>query len=474
MLWCVEVKVPEIIITNKIEDIKDSWFYTNRSFNYRDAIKMSTFTAYRSAFRLDKCLKRLHFQSDYSDFKRLNLNNLTQLEELKIHLRISDEEIYDVTLDESLINLPNLKILDIADYDKIQFVESMSLVLTLPKLKALKNDCFDWITLSHPDTITHIEVSDYDEAFGAGNNANSLTNVEYLKIDQNIRWGDEILLENPKLKTLLCNQFDSDYYDDSLELLREFIEQKRTSKRSELQIFFQSVELVDVHKIDECPSPQSILAFQMSNYDYLCDNISYGERDSLDYNELMTLVEGSLPDDFFEKFRNIPSVFVSSGAVNQEHLLKFLQKLKFLKTLCLRNTFLDQNFYDGLYEVGQLTDLIFSKSTLIVSFDFLFKLKLLETMSIYQESPELLDASLALFNELKYFREVEFFYGQQVVEINKSDYELDSNRLYSFRRCKLTHQGSLRQTLFAKERIDFDELSHLVNEHKNGRMAQSQ
>lgn len=35
MFFCDEVQIPEIIISDKIENIKNYWFYSSKQFNYK-------------------------------------------------------------------------------------------------------------------------------------------------------------------------------------------------------------------------------------------------------------------------------------------------------------------------------------------------------------------------------------------------------------------------------------------------------
>lgn len=468
MMLCDAVQVPEIIITNEIENIKGHWFHTNRTFNYREvAIKLSTFTAYRSTFRLEKFLKRLHFQGDHLDYKQLNLNNLTQLEELKLDFIIPDGTD-ELSAEVSDINLPNLRILDIAGIDPTLFDFDLKIVLITPKLEKLKYDFFTSMSLAHPDTIDHLEVRDDDDDV-LSEIGHSLTNVQYLKFDQNIPWNDDILLKFPKLKTLMCNLFDSDDYEAGLYKLGDLVEQKSILNRPEVRIFYQSVELVNGDKINDFESAKSILAFQMNNYNTLCDSISYDDNHLLHYNELMELVKGNLPDDFFHKYRHIPSIFVSEE-VSQEHCLQFLIRLEYLQNLHIRNESLEQSFYDGLCEINQLTELhVENTSSLIISYDFLFKLKLLEEFVTNCDLSELLDLTLALFIHLKNFKKINFFCHDALITIcNNVPY---SN---GYRLTRQVHQGTWRYPLFEIRNIDFVHLSHLVNQLKNDRMVELQ
>lgn len=464
MLLCEAVRVPEVIISNKIENIRGRWFHTDRPFNYKDAITMSTFNAVRSKFQLEKFLKRLHFDGwhsydSYEYYKQLKLNRFTQLEELKINSNIPRS--VNLTLEGNAIRLPNLKILDIVDYDFSRYADDydQKIVLATPQLKALKSDSLKYISLAHPDTITYLELDFYHSAAAI---APSFTNVQYLKIVREVPQSHTILSDYLRLRTFVCNQlWGAVSPTRRLPLIRGIFDQKRIFKRPELRIYYHSVELVDATKIDEFESAKSILRFQMQNYDNdtLCDNICFDTDDAFDYTELMELVNGrSLSNDFFVKFRNIRAVKVS-GVVEQEHLLQFLNRLENLTALQLIDADLDQSFFDALpEECSQLAQLHMRNST-IASYDFLFKLKLLERFSIEHNSSEFFDFSLRLFKELKYFWEFCIVRDDENIRMARGLNE------YYFSRSVDSDITRI------KKPSDFEHLVRLVNEHKNGTLG---
>lgn len=287
MFICDDIKIPDLVVSNKIENIQDYWFFTKKQFNHLDAVDITTFTVSRS-FRLENFLRRLHFKGNYSDYVQLNLNNLTQLEQLKIDIAgygCTDEDDIEIN-----IQLPHLEVLEIEQY--CSGLYEFLFHLTTPNLKMLKCDDFEQICLAHLDTINHLETILYHE------NVQSLKNIQYFKVESNFlqnQYVREILSVFPKLTTLVCNLFDyesDEEYDSMMETLRHIVRQKRTLKRSDLKIYFQSVEINDIEKIDEFESSESNLAFQINNYNSLCDNIAFD--DPVDYNELMRLVKGKL------------------------------------------------------------------------------------------------------------------------------------------------------------------------------------
>lgn len=102
--------------------------------------------------------------------------------------------------------------------------------------------------------------------------------------------------------------------------------------RCDVKIYYQSVEMDDSNKIDEYANlEQSTLAFQIYNYDSLCDNFEYIR---LDYFELMRRVKGELPEHFFKKYVKFLSIEVTNDVRS-----KVLLACDFLKVWIIWNSF---------------------------------------------------------------------------------------------------------------------------------------
>lgn len=439
--------------------MKDNWFHTNKTFNHKDAIELSTFTAYRSTFRFDNFLKRLHFTGDYSDYDQLNLNALTQLEQLKIDLKVPDSYASKTVF----INLPNLKVLEVgSQYDED---DPSQFYLRTPKLEILKCYQLDPIHLSDPNNINHLDLILFTDI------VHSLKNVQYLKADWGFLPNPNILSFFPKLTTLYCNQdyFDEEDQVESMNTLRHLVKQKLNRKRPELKIYFQSVELLDTNKIDEYDSQESILSFQINNYNLLCENVSY--LFEVDYNELMRLVDGKLPDKaIFKKYFNIPTVKVSGDVKNQEHLVQFLTSLDYLKELFLENTFLDQTFYNRLHNFGQLTELTMTNiSVSFINYNFLLKLKLLQKFTTNRDF-DFFDLTFQLYNVLKYLKRISFYFDREFIAIDAQYENRNQCKWYTFTRYKNTVLIRRDTLISLKERMDFDHLVSEINAYKSDRL----
>lgn len=458
--FCDEVKLKQIIITNDIKNKKEPWFYTKEQFNHNDGIDVTTFLLWRSKFRFDHFIKRLYFRGTYAEYKALNLQDFTQLEQMTMFC--TDNAGRSRTIE---INLPHLKVLH-----ELRWSHNYNVQLNTPKLEMLKCESFDFLTIQHPDSIKHVEFVQHNRGIDL------LKNVEYLKLDMGFLIRNEHHISSyPKLETLHCiYSFDDDEDDDEEDYSggvthNEFKTEAMNALRQirkqlpYLQIFFQSVELQNLAKIDEY-EPQNHLAFQINNYGTLCDDIFYDDK-FVDYNELMKLVDGNLPVDFYKKYFNIRSMLVTDNVESVENLVEFLKRLEYLKDLWLQNVSFDQSFYDRLPEMDQLTYLNLDRSVKpITNYDFLFKMNRLTTLQIYRNSAEFFDLTLALYRELKHFIQISFVY-----EIDEESFTIFKTSTNVYNICRRKENANYRksETIFEKRGISLDELGRLLIEYKN-------
>lgn len=408
MRVCDEIIFTELVISNTIENIKEFWFATNEQYNHKDAIDVSTFLACRSRFRFEKFLKRLHFKGTYEDYLALDLNELYHIEQLTIDIDHVHPDVGPV-ID---INLPNLQKL----HDRLGYF--FVLRLNTPKLEMLKCDDYHFtpMHLNHPDTVNYLELDYYYEALA------SLKNVKYLKV---CRGFENIRSAHPKLAHLVCNyRFADNENDDgeqrnivSVNAIRQLFKQRG----HKMKIYFQSVKLKNVAKIEEY-APDNHLAFQINNYDLLGDDVFCVE---IQYNELMYMVNDNLPNDFYKKYFNIQSIAIAGNVRDVDHLMGFLKRFEYLEFVRLDYASFDQRFYDFLPQMDQLTCLDLNKSSApITSYDFLFNLVRLTQFITDQDSPVFFDLSLALYRQLKYLELICFCYKKYFITLYKNETNL--------------------------------------------------
>lgn len=456
------MKLEELIITNNVRQKKDYWFHTKTKFNHADGIDIHSFTVCRSKFRFDR-LKRLYFKGSYKDYELLHLNDFTQLEQLTIYSSRYNHR-YPVTVVD--ISLPNLKVLH-----ERSFSNDYDLRLNTPKLEFLRCESFEFMKILHPDSIKHLE-----RDFCLSRRVNLFKNVEYLKFDLAlIPRVDDFLSAYPKVKTLLANYYfptDDDEDEEYSEITNEEFNNEVTNalrqlvkQRPDLTIYFQSVKLDNVKKIDEY-DPQKHLAFQINNYDSLCADIF--DRDCfVDYNELLRLFNGNLPDDFHKKYFNIKSVAVSDDVESGEHFVEFLKRSEYLRDLSLENVSFNQDFYDRLPEMTRISFLYLGKGVKpIINYDFMFKMQNLKTLQSDRDLKEMFDLASALFSRLKYFRSIFFQVNGESVHVGKDT----SKNQYSVVKKKENAATRKLEISFQKGEMNFDELVGFLRTYKNTKL----
>lgn len=393
MKICDDV-MPPMIVSHDTEYVKDPWFYTNKKFNNDDAIDLSTFLAYRSSSELNKSLKCLYFKGIYADFEQLNLNDFVELEQLTLKI-----DLNGYADDSKLvhINLPNLRILEV-------FRSGIGLHFNLkaPRLEKLK--CLDFTAISVPDTnvVNHLE-----QNFEPLNDEESIwpmKNVQCWKVNC-IPPFLETVLAFPALTTLFCSEpryMERPEYLTT-DILSDFVHHK--ANRPEFKVCFQSVDLIDHQKIEDYKAAGNILAFQIKNYDLLCGDTPT----SIEYNELIRLCNGTLPDDFHQKFKKINSVKVAGEVANYNNFVAFLRNLNCVTSLSLEQTSFNQTFYEQLPEFCQLHALFINNCTFeITDWNFLLQMKLLRRFATDHSSIGKVDVVARLFKQLKHFERGHF------------------------------------------------------------------
>lgn len=109
------------------------------------------------------------------------------------------------------------------------------------------------------------------------------------------------------------------------------------------------------------------------NYDKIVRPLPF--RTKVNYTNLISVFNGQIPANFFEKFPQIKSVSVSEQADNASDLLDFLQKCRNLKRLKLANSRYDQQFYLDLLRFQSLWHLIVKELSGQIDFSFILKLE---------------------------------------------------------------------------------------------------
>lgn len=435
-LICKGVKIPELIISNRIENIKRCWFYTNKQFNHLHAIDVATFNLYRSTFGMDK-FSRLYFEGSQSEYDQLQVNDLTKLEELKINMEDEVGAKHKIH-----INLLNVKIVEID-------TSSHEIFITAPKLEALSCWDFNVIHLTNADTVKYLETRFYRDTLHV------LKNLQFLII---YFIGDDklpnILSVFPKLRMLSC----SGHHGYVPSAIKNLVEYKRNHHLSQPKIYFISVEMDGIEKVNEYNSFRFDFPFQIKNYSSLAETVFKDETicTEIYYSYLMKSMNGNIHNNFFKKYFRTRSICVKEKVADAAHLFGFLKNFEYLTDLSLRSDSLDQSHLNRLDELDQLTILsVGAASTSLdfiggelshLNFEFLLKMQRLQYFNAKIDSSNFFDLAIELFSQLKHFRSISFYYKKNYVWIrtkgSSNNYEITC---YRYEKGQLDFNGLCRE-----------------------------
>ena len=442
--FCDEVKIQEIILheseVNK-SCSKSYWFVSNKIINYKDSISLETFKAYRSFFKLDQNLRRLHLNDDHFIWFKIEIfNSLIQLEQLEIE---GNSFFFDCTL-----TLPNLKISKI--YARNARFQQFK--LKTPKLEAL--DCYNLysIVIEQPETIKHLRIETCDSRL------EHFINLEVLECGQIRKINKEILSTLRKLKALCgyeksTKKFEFETHRNLIDKISFIMKQKLVLRRTELKVYLQGVQLTDGNNLNDFKLKLRDTRFQIGNYANLYSNLFF--INYVNYSHLIEMKK-QVPGDYFNKFFRIRMVVVTTK-VNRDNFILFVSKLNFVEYLCLTNASLDQSLIDHLLDICNLKMLIVNENrTLNLDFACILKCKRLTHFRTNQPFLGSFDLALKAFSRLTKLVKFVFAKDDETVEIKK-DYHFDL-------KC---YRHSTDTTTFSKLGIKFNELTiycnHLAN-----------
>ena len=255
------------------------------------------------------------------------------------------------------------------------------------------------------------------------------------------------LLELKQLRRIYCGYGFGRYdigedFDHLQRRLREFMRLKRVLGRTDLQVFFAGLLLIDdklddidfgLESRDNVPfiSPEQLY---MKHYNRLQDELSFVWK--VEYNRLFSLVD-VLPKDYFRRFPELRSVDARCP-LNEQHLLVFLRQICFLECFSIENSDLSQSFFDcmpefcwlfnlGLFENDESASESSAKPELQLDFSFIGKFRGLIFLTIERDlSLFALRTLVAAFGHLKNMCEWPFRFRRKNFKVRK---EADSYSL---------------------------------------------
>ena len=443
---CEIVRIEELITCPETNQPKSRWFYTNKSIDYSESVKLSTeIDEYWLLFGLRSTLKYIHFYADVNglDFDFSLLNSFTKLELLDVNSRIAGHH--------QVFSPPNLRIFkfNYLDRDRGDFF------IECPKLEVLSISSLYLTSFHQPETLRHLEIETYEY------DIESFINLEILVLNNIDRLNRNVLTVFRNLKQLRLLQgsgMSSDDWDRFKSKLNYIFEQKIILKRHDLVIFWADVRLENPDKIEEYDfKQQNYLQFMISNYNLLnCDITKF---QLIDYTNLMNSTK-QIPDDFASKFIQIESIHTSSKVNDQNQFSAFLKNLQYLTHLDLTNSSLDSSFYNSLPDIlaGQLTDLTINETDdLKLNFNFVLKFKFLQYFETNQRFKNSFDLAIKCFRELKYLTFFKFKFGENRILI-KTAYEPNTFEIEVYQGTKQNEE-----TKFSKINMEMPDLISCCN-----------
>lgn len=413
-------------------------FLLKKMIKLDDFIDERTFLSSIKIFELNLNLKRLFIGNV------LNSSIYgTIIEKLNSFIKLEKLEFYSPIPFKMDFKLNELKILSIKMPFKMiskRFIKSNNeliganskIILDTPKLQAFRsNRPFDFHFL-YPQMIKHLELDTYNAELLRFRNLEVLVcgcfshERNFLPIYPNLK----------QLKIRYC--FSMDDFDKIDYVLK----QKVIENRSDFNVYLDGVKMTDTNKLMEWKSNKlNPLKFQIHNFDLLDD---FNHVHSINYDQLIK-IPVKVEDKFFEKYYNIQHVEASSKIEDKLMFCDFLKKANRLKSLKLKNTELDQEFYNQLPKITQLTRLtIIEEKNVSIRFDFIYKLKWLVALDTNQKSDLTPDVfSLTKLQKVK-DQELEMIFNE------------DQNNYNLTIKCPYVH----------RKELTFQELMHFHN-HRN-------
>lgn len=341
--------------------LQERWYHSNRPCSEGELCHPDLFVCHYKTAAFSK-LEYLKLNSRLWN-KKLNgfdLNQLNMLRQL-VHLELFYHQNKKLRL-----SLPNLQVLLLdwpSSYCRIE--------IDCPKLRIFRNrenvEC-GLLPVHHPTTIQVLETATICRKFAA------FTNLESLKYSHNdIRFYNKSILLNfqklkalhfdfsPELLVLSYEDTTDNDFNETMQALKEFMQQKRSLGRSNLAVYLCGLRLIkddlsDIQFEFEVRNEMrylSIERFYIRYYERLQAKMAF--IFDVNYSELIESVprESGLPGDYFSRFCNLSRV-TATCPLDESHFLEFLKNLFRLNSLELYDCDLSQFFFNSLPGFGLL------------------------------------------------------------------------------------------------------------------------
>lgn len=404
-----EYKITSLAVLNEASKFKEkrSYFVTNKNIKYSSTVLETKDSNVFQEKMMKKMLSELKIlfvqygETHDSTFSLdSNINHLKSLEQLNFfHLD---------TIKGRSLKLPNLKILEIRNYTKVNGLKFQCKDLTDFKTRKELNH----FMFTNPKKLINLDVRTLNDN---EKRIETLVNLETLKLKEGDSIPDNILKILPKLTKL-------DIKEISKDKLSGLLKQKKVLRRLKLNIFVGHVniqtnsDVIDYYPTDDQPSKKGeLIVKKFKKLDYYLPWAT-----EINFTDLENYFDSKMPDDIHSRLSGIETITINRSVKSSESFLNFLQNCKKLKKLEIDSGSLEQSTYDELHNICKSLTHLKVNEAKELDLDFILNHKKLEGFKTNQELS--FDLFFKLGDELRVLANLEFKLNGKDAHCNLSYY----------------------------------------------------
>ena len=358
-------------ISNDLIDQHEIICNISLSYTYKGNLKLH----FKFPFSICQSVRRLKFNYDELDCNFFNLKKLEKFENLE-QLEFKNLTANKFRLAVYLKKLKRLRIEKVSS-------DSVSIIFILPNLKYWFTgyNVPQCIKLKHPQTIRYFDFYDF---ISIDAKLNTYKNLEIVKCNNVLKLRNDIISSFIELPNLKEFHFNLDFTDELLigqldklkAIFNYLLKQIKVKRLLNLKLFIRGIRIAGDKQFDEYNFKNDLLTLHFENYNCLAKQFPL--FNSINYNDLLDLIQDEIPIDFHCKYPNLQKVTVFEQ-IEQAKFLKFLKSCRKLLSLILIDTHLNQDFYNELASFkSTLIELELIEREKEIDFHFLVKLDYLD------------------------------------------------------------------------------------------------